>query len=90
MKTLASLTIAAATGIALMAAAASPASAGRVACAYMAEDTSNHVIVGYAKAKKGSTACDRARRECNRKLDRAIRKGKFGRSHGCLRAQVAG
>ncbi len=90
MKTFASLTIAAAAGIALIAGAASPASAGWVACAYKAVDTSNHVIVGYAKAKKGSTACTRARRECNRKVERAGRQGKFGRSDGCLRAQIVG
>ena len=69
-----------------MAGAASPASAA--SCAYTAVDTSNHVIVGYAKARKGSIACTRARRECNRKVDRARRKGKFGRSHGCQKARL--
>jgi hypothetical protein len=88
MKTIASLAIATATGIALLAAAAAPASAGRAACAYQAVDTHNHIIVGYATARKGSTACKRARRECNRKVDRARKHGKFGRSHGCLKARL--
>lgn len=62
-----------------------PASA-RVGCAYTATDIHGHVVAAYGShRKKTSVACDRARRQCNRKMNRERRKKKFGRSHGCKR-----
>jgi hypothetical protein len=37
-------------------------------------------IQGYASAAKLETACDRARRECNRRFERARKKGNVPRS----------
>lgn len=72
-------------GAALFPAAAIPASA-RVGCAYTATDISGHMVAGYGShRKKHSVACDRARRKCNRRMNRERRKKKFGRSHGCKR-----
>lgn len=58
----------------------------RAYCVYAAEDISgNRLAAAGTHRKKMSTACDRARRQCNRKLDRKHRQGKFGRTHGCLK-----
>ncbi|MDA4846404.1 hypothetical protein [Hoeflea poritis] len=56
-------------------------------CEYRASDTKRIVARGGANARKMSTACKRARRECNRRLDRETRKGKVGRGAVCRRVQ---
>ncbi len=76
---------AAAVGVALTAAVPTPAEA-KVLCVYKAEDTKHRMITGSASHKKGSVACDRARRECNRNLKWAHRKAIFGRTLGCIRS----
>jgi hypothetical protein len=43
--------------------------------------TGNLAIQGYASALKVENACDRARRECNRRLDRARKKGNVPRAN---------
>ncbi len=75
---------AAALGVALASSVPTPAEA-KVHCVYKAVDTSKRMIVGSATHKKGSVACDRARRECNRGVKWAHKKAKFGRTEGCLR-----
>lgn len=52
-------------------------------CVYSAEDISgNRVAAAGTHRKKMSTACDRARRQCNRQLKRKRNRGEFGRSKG--------
>lgn len=67
--------------------ASTPAEAGRKRCVFMAHNpTTGHMIAdGWAKAFKKSKACDRARRRCNRELNRKRRKGKVGRGVICRR-----
>ncbi len=67
--------------------ATSPAEAGRKRCVFMAHNpVTGHMIAdGWAKAIKKSKACDRARRRCNRELNRLRRKGKVGRGVVCRR-----
>lgn len=61
-----------------------PAEAGgKVYCEYRASDVRGNMVQGGANHKKGSVACKRARRECNRKLERKQRQKKFGRTSGC-------
>ena len=60
-----------------------PSAEARILCVYKAEDTSRRVVTGSGEARKGSTACTRARRECKRRLKSAVRKRKFGRTYGC-------
>lgn len=43
--------------------------------------TGKLAIQGYASALKVEKACDRARRECNRRLDRARKKGNVPRAN---------
>ncbi len=64
-----------------------PAEAGRKRCVFMAHNpvTGYMIADGWAKAYKKSKACDRARRRCNRELDRKRRKGKVGRGVICRR-----
>ena len=62
----------------------SPAEA-RKRCVYMAHNPSGHMMAdGWAKARKLSRACKRARRRCNRELKRKRRRGKAGRG-GCVK-----
>ena len=56
-------------------------------CEYRASDTHRIVATGGANARKMGTACKRARRKCNRRLDREMRKGKVGRGATCRRVQ---
>ncbi len=84
MKLIASLAATAAVGFILMAGTAAPARAAT--CYYKAVKLDGRVIEslrGVATAIKQSTACDRARRECNRRLDRAYRNGKLPRGVVC-------
>ncbi len=55
-------------------------------CVYSAEDTSGRRIsTAGTHRKKMSTACERARKKCNWQRDYWGKRGKFGRSHGCLK-----
>ncbi len=71
----------------MMVASSNPAEAGRKRCVYMAHNPSTgHMIAdGWAKAFKKSNACNRARRRCNRELNRKRRQGKVGRGVVCRR-----
>lgn len=52
----------------------------RPACMYIARDFSGKIMAdGDAWAAKKSWACNRARRRCNRELERKRRHGKAGR-----------
>jgi uncharacterized protein YdbL (DUF1318 family) len=87
MKLIASLAATAAVGIVLMTGTAAPARAAT--CYYKAVKLDGRVIEdlrGMATAIKNSTACDRARRECNRRLDRAYRKGEMPRGVVCKKS----
>ncbi len=57
------------------------ASAKRKRCVYYAWNVNNNQVMadGWAKAKKLSRACKRAKRRCNRELERKRRQGKAGR-----------
>lgn len=58
-------------------------------CYYIAHDPGGKVMAdGYAWAAKQSWACNRARRRCNRELERKRRHGKAGRG-SCVRAEEA-
>lgn len=55
-------------------------------CVYAAKDTSGHrIATAGTHRKKMSTACERARKKCNFQRDYWGKRGKFGRSHGCLK-----
>ncbi len=84
MKTIYSIAGAAMVAAAVSLSASMPAHALKN-CSYRAVDNGHHIIDGSATARKLSTACSRARRRCNRKVDRAHRRGEFGRTSGCHR-----
>lgn len=52
-------------------------------CYYVAYDSSKNLFVEAGRASKMSKACDRARRQCNRQLERWQKRGKVGRGSGC-------
>ncbi len=55
-------------------------------CVYAAEDTSNRrIATAGTHRKKMSKACERARKKCNFQREYWGKRGKFGRSHGCLK-----
>ena len=85
MKIIASLAATAAVGFIMMAGATMPAQAA--GCYYKAVNMEGRVldIRGVGTALKESKACDRARRECNRRLERAYRQGKLPRGVVCKR-----
>lgn len=59
-------------------------------CYYVARDPGGKIMAdGYAWAAKQSWACNRARRRCNRELERKRRHGKAGRG-SCVRIEQAG
>jgi hypothetical protein len=62
---------------------AAPASAAKCLYAAQSETGSFGGITGIGRAGHISTACVRARRECNRKLERAFRNGRAGRGARC-------
>lgn len=70
---------------------ASAGTAHAATCNYIAQDSAGKYAHAYgrAKAKKMSTACDRARRECHRQLKRAFKKHTAGRGAQCYRLQEA-
>jgi hypothetical protein len=78
----------AATSVLVLAAVCGPIpSANAAGCYYRLHQdgvgivTGNLAIQGYASALKLDNACDRARRECNRRLDRARKKGNVPRAN---------
>ncbi|MEW9804984.1 hypothetical protein [Mesorhizobium marinum] len=85
MKGLLLLAATAALGFVAVSASTAPASAA--GCYYMLYQdghgvvTGNLAIQGYASAVKRETACDRARRECNRRFERARKKGNVPRAN---------
>ncbi len=62
---------------------AAPASAAR--CDYVAYDMNRNLFTEGGYALKMSEACDRARRQCNRQLERWRKQGKVARGSGCTR-----
>lgn len=81
-------------GVALLAgavlvSASGPAHAKKNVCQYMAWDNSGNKVKGNAIRKKESSACKVAKRRCVRRLERKQRKGKFGRSKGCVKVVEA-
>ncbi len=54
-------------------------------CWYAAYDLQTHLFVEGGRALKMSNACDRARRQCNRQLERWAKRGKVGRGAVCAR-----
>lgn len=64
-------------------ATSAPAHAAK--CFYVAYDMHNNLFVEAAVALKMSNACNRARRQCNRKLDRWSNQGKVARGSGCAK-----
>jgi hypothetical protein len=85
MKSLLSLAASAAIGLAVITGSTAPADAA--GCYYrLYHDgfgvvTGKLAIQGYATAAKLNNACDRARRECNRRFERARNKGNIPRSN---------
>ena len=76
------LTAAALLATAMLSMASVPASA-KAYCVYSIEDIhGKRVSAAGTHRKKMSTACDRARRQCNRQLKRKRNRGEFGRSKG--------
>ena len=79
MKHIIALAAVAAVGFGVMAATSSPASAA--GCYYRLHQdgvgiiTGKAAIQGYGHAVKTKRACKRARRECNRRFERARKKG---------------
>lgn len=58
-------------------------------CYYVAYDMNKNHFVESAIALKMSKACDRARRQCNRQLERWRKQGKVARGSGCVRMSEA-
>ena len=73
----------------VFAGASAPAHAKKQWCMYKAWDNSGHEVDASAWRKKKSQACKVAKRRCVRRLERKQRKGKFGRSKGCLEVTEA-
>lgn len=80
------LVFAATAGLGFLAVSASTAPASAAGCYYkLYQDgvgvvTGRLAIQGYATAITRENACDRARRECNRRLDRARKRGELPRA----------
>lgn len=87
MRLIASLASAGAAGF-IMLTAAGTAPAHAAGCIYVAVNMEGRVldVIGRGTALKQGNACDRARRECNRKLDRAYKRGEMPRGVVCKRA----
>ena len=67
----------------LLMSGAMPAFAGKKQCEFRAHDTAGHTVSAHAYRKKMSDACKMAKERCNRRLERQVRKNKFGRTNGC-------
>ncbi len=72
-------------------AAGAPTPANAASCTYVAVKYDggpfSHDIRGNGTALKRARACVRARRKCNRRLERASRHGKVPRGVSCVRVQ---
>ncbi len=80
LKPVLSITMAAAAAAVMLTAASQPAEAKRKQCVYFSWNASGKAVAdGWAKARKLSRACKRARRRCNRERKRVIRRGTGGR-----------
>lgn len=66
---------------------AAPAQAAT--CYYVAYDMRGNLFTEAGRAGKMSNACDRARRQCNRQLERWSKRGKVARGAGCARMKEA-
>ena len=64
---------------------ASVGSAQAATCLYLAYDMHGNLFTEPASALKMSSACDRARRQCNRQLERWRKRGKVARGSACKR-----
>ena len=84
MKTLLLLAGSAVIGLVAFTASSTPAAAA--GCYYRLQHDGHGIVTGklaiqgYASALKVDNACDRARRECNRRLERARKKGMVPRA----------
>jgi hypothetical protein len=54
-------------------------------CTYVAYDMKRNLFTEPGRALKMSEACDRARRQCNRQLERWRKQGRVARGSGCAR-----
>ena len=86
MKSALMLAAAAFVSVTFIGGTTSPAEA-KIHCQYYAIDSSDRLVYGTGTHKKGSTACKRARNRCERRLDRAMRNGKIGRTGGCKKGR---
>lgn len=69
--------------------ASGPAHAKKQWCMYKAWDNAGHEVDAAAYRKKKGQACKVAKRRCERRLKRKLRKGKFGRTRGCMEVTEA-
>jgi hypothetical protein len=67
---------------------AAPAQAAT--CYYVAMDMTGTLFVRSGRAIKMANACNRARRQCNRQLERWRKQGKVRRGSGCHLLREAG
>ncbi|MEP3275612.1 MAG: hypothetical protein ABJN26_15765 [Stappiaceae bacterium] len=74
----------------IYAASTEPSQAGRKYCSYAAIDVEGRRIDEGAGARKMSTACKRARRQCNRILEWKRKRKRFGRTTGCQKIKMVG
>ncbi len=58
-------------------------------CIYVAYDMNGNLFTEPGRASKMDKACDRARRQCNRQLERWRKRGKVARGSGCARMSEA-
>lgn len=87
MQSLKSLAIAAALVTSTLSFAGSAKAAQ---CRYAAKAPDGYIVLfAHGSAFKLKHACNRARRSCNRKLDRAFRKGHAPRGTRCYRGQTS-
>ncbi len=89
MKTIAQLFGVALLAGAVLVSASGTAFAKKNWCQYKAWDNAGNEVMGNATRKKVSSACKVAKRRCVRRLERKQRKGKFGRSKGCVKVVEA-
>ena len=87
LKLTSSATTAALLGTLIVVAGTSSAQAARCHYLVMDHNGKNWGIDASASARKMSKACERARRRCNRRLERGFRRGEVGRGAKCRRME---